>query len=238
MMKRALFGTIGALGLTFCLTAPASADMTETSAERFAKKYFKDIVLDHIHGDDPTGYHMTDSEAIAFGPLQETYIPSSACYNTGETCTFVPTKEFVATVLQDGEPVNVIGTYEQSADTYAFSTFGSDEETPAALMDVKGKLISDAKESAWFDFDGDTLTALTSKSKEVIGGDAISVEDYQSFLIEERANPTGTVEEGMMGGSTSSEETNSESNTTRYFGFAFLAMLPFGYLVYRRRKTI
>ncbi|WP_214819898.1 MULTISPECIES: hypothetical protein [unclassified Exiguobacterium] len=64
-------------------TTTVSAEMTESSPERFADAYFYDIVMDHIQGDDPANYHMTDSENITFGPLLETYIPSSSCYKNG-----------------------------------------------------------------------------------------------------------------------------------------------------------
>ncbi|VXB20598.1 conserved exported hypothetical protein [Exiguobacterium sp. 8H] len=221
-------------------TTTVSAEMTESSAERFADEHFYDIVMDHIQGDDPTYYHMNDSENITFGPLLETYIPSSSCYKTGETCTFVPTKEFVATVFQDDEPVNMIGTYEQSANTYAFSTFGSDKETPKALMNVKGDLVKYTEESAWFDYDGDMLTALTSNSKQMISGDAISTEAFQTLLIEEHESIEGNAEEGMMDGadgySDGAESNKPISSTNRLIGFAFLAMLPFGYWTYRRTK--
>ncbi|WP_214817590.1 hypothetical protein [Exiguobacterium sp. s59] len=222
-------------------TTTVSAEMTESSPERFADAYFYDIVMDHIQGDDPTSYHMTDSENITFGPLLETYVPSSSCYKTDETCSFIPTKEFVATVFQDDEPVNVIGTYEQSANTYAFSTFGSDKETPKTLMDVQGHLVKYTERSAWFDYDGDMLTALTSNSKQMISGNEISTEAFQALLIEEHESVEGNAEEGMMDGadgySDEAESNKPTSNTIRLIGFAVLAMLPFGYWFLKRRKT-
>lgn len=239
-MQRMTSLLIGCVGL-LASTTTVSAEMTESSAERFADAYFYDIVMDHIQGDDPTNYHMTDSENITFGPLLETYIPSSSCYKTGETCTFVPTKEYVATVFQDDEPVNVIGTYEQSAGTYSFSTFGSDKETPKALMDVQGHLVKYTERSAWFDYDGDMLVALTSYSKQIISGDANSTKDFQALLIEEHESIEGNVEEGMMDGaggySDEAKSNNPTSNTNRLIGFAVLAMLPFGYWFLKRRKT-
>ena len=226
-------------------TTIVSAEMTESSAERFADAYFYDIVMDHIQGDDPANYHMTDSENISFGPLLETYVPSPSCYKMGETCTFVPTKEYVATVFQDDEPVNVIGTYEQAAGTYAFSTFGSDKETPKALTDVKGDLVKYSEASAWFDYDGDMLTALTSNTKQMISGDEISTEAFQVLLVEEHESIEGDAEEGMIGGagdssSVHSDETESNrptSSTNRLIGFAVLAILPFGYWFLKRRKA-
>ncbi|MBR3215263.1 MAG: hypothetical protein IKF69_02245 [Exiguobacterium sp.] len=226
-------------------TTSVSAEMTESSAERFADAHFYDIVVDHIQRDDPTYYHMTDSENITFGPLLETYIPSSSCYKTGETCTFVPTKEFVATVFQDDEPVNVIGTYEQAAGTYAFSTFGSDKETPKVLMNVKGDLVKYSEASAWFDYDGDMLTALTSNTKQMISGDVISTEAFQVLLVEENESIEGDAEEGMIGGAGDSSSVHSDktesnkptSNTNRLIGFTVLAILPFGYWFLKRRKA-
>ncbi|WP_214783017.1 hypothetical protein [Exiguobacterium sp. s183] len=222
-------------------TTTGSAEMTESSAERFADAYFYDIVMDHIQGDDPTNYHMTYSENITFGPLLETYVPSSSCYKNDETCSFIPTKEFVATVFQDDEPVNVIGTYEQSAGTYAFSTFGSDKETPKALMDVQGHLVKYTERSAWFDYDRDMLTGLTSNSQQMISGDAISTKDFQALLIEEHSDIEGSAEEGMMDGagdySNEAKSNNPTSNINRLIGFAVLAMLPFGYWFLKRRKT-
>ena len=226
-------------------TTTVSAEMTESSAERFADAYFYEIVMDHIQGDDPTYYHMTDSENITFGPLLETHIPSSSCYKTDETCSFIPTKEFVATVFQDDEPVNVIGTYEQSANTYAFSTFGSDKETPKALIDVKGNLVKYTEESAWFDYDGDMLTALTSNTKQMISGNEISTEAFQALLIEEHESIEGDAEEGMIGGAGDSSSVHSDeeesnkptSKTNLLIGFAVLAVLPFGYWFLKRRKA-
>ncbi|MCT4784822.1 hypothetical protein ACFQO8_06655 [Exiguobacterium aestuarii] len=239
-MKRMMSLYICSFGLLASATT-GSAEMTESSAERFADAHFYDIVMDHIQGDDPTNYHMTDSENITFGPLLGTYIPSSSCYKTGETCSFIPTKEFVATVFQDDEPVNVIGTYEQSAKTYAFSTFGSDKETPKTLMDVQGHLVKYTERSAWFDYDGDMLTALTSNSKQMISGDAISTEAFQALLIEEHESVEGNAEEGMMDGadgySDEAESNKPTSNTIRLIGFAVLAMLPFGYWFLKRRKA-
>ncbi|WP_214795020.1 MULTISPECIES: hypothetical protein [unclassified Exiguobacterium] len=239
-MKRMMSLFICSVGL-LASTITGSAEMTESSAEQFAKTYFYDIVMDHIQGDDPTSYHMTDSENITFGPLLETYVPSSSCYKTDETCSFIPTKEFVATVFQDDEPVNVIGTYEQSANTYAFSTFGSDKETPKTLMDVQGHLVKYTERSAWFDYDGDMLTALTSNSKQMISGNEISTEAFQALLIEEHESVEGNAEEGMMDGadgySDEAESNKPTSNTIRLIGFAVLAMLPFGYWFLKRRKT-
>ena len=239
-MKRMMSLFICSVGL-LASTITGSAEMTESSAERFADAHFYDIVMDHIQGDDPTNYHMTDSENITFGPLLETYIPSSSCYKNDETCSFIPTKEFVATVFQDDEPVNVIGTYEQSANTYAFSTFGSDKETPKTLMDVQGHLVKYTERSAWFDYDGDMLTALTSNSKQMISGNEISTEAFQALLIEEHESVEGNAEEGMMDGadgySDEAESNKPTSNTIRLIGFAVLAMLPFGYWFLKRRKA-
>ncbi len=135
----------------------------------------------------------------------------------------------------------MIGTYEQSANTYAFSTFGSDKETPKTLMDVQGHLVKYTERSAWFDYDGDMLTALTSNSKQMISGNEISTEAFQALLIEEHESVEGNAEEGMMDGadgySDEAESNKPTSNTIRLIGFAVLAMLPFGYWFLKRQKT-
>lgn len=216
------------LGATSVIAAP-----TERSAERFAEEHFESIVLDHIEGDDPSNYHLTESRAISFGPLHEVMIAAQSCYSSDETCTFVPSKEYVSAVLQDGEPRNVIGTYEQEPGLFAFSTFGYGDELAIALTDVSGPLVHSARENAWFDFDGETLTALTTDAKRFIEGDTITLERYQKLLVETRSNNQGSAEDALTGGSGDVQTT--EPKAYRMLGLALLAGLPLGYLLYRRR---
>ncbi|EPE62660.1 hypothetical protein L479_00971 [Exiguobacterium sp. S17] len=226
--------TTFALAGVFTLGATsAAAAPTEQSAERFAEKHFESIVLDHIKGDDPSGYHLTESRAISFGPLHEVLIAAQSCYSSDEMCTFVSSKEYVSAVLQDGEPRNVIGTYEQEPGVYAFSTFGYGDELAIALADVSGTLVHSARENAWFDFDGETLTALTTDAKRFIDGDTITLAMYQKLLAETRSNDQGSAEDALTGGSGDVQTADPQSYWM--LGLALLAGIPLGYLFYRRR---
>ncbi|MCC5892046.1 hypothetical protein [Exiguobacterium sp.] len=226
--------TTFALALSLALAATsAAAASTERSAERFAEEHFESIVLDHIEGDDPGNYHLTESRAISFGPLHEVMIAEQSCYSSDEMCTFVSSKEYVSAVLQDGEPRNVIGTYEQEPGLFAFSTFGYGDELAIALADVSGTLVHSARENAWFDYDGQTLTALTTDAKRFIEGDTITLEMYQKLLVETRSNDQGSTEDALTSGSGDVQTT--EPTSYWMLGLALLAGLPLGYLLYRRR---
>ena len=226
--------TTFALALTLALAATsAAAAPTERSAERFAEEHFESIVLDHIEGDDPSNYHLTESRAISFGSLHEVMIAAQSCYSSDEMCTFVSSKEYVSAVLQDGEPRNVIGTYEQEPGLFAFSTFGYGDELAIALADVSGTLVHSTRENAWFDYDGETLTALTTDAKRFIGGDTITLESYQALLVETHSNVEGSLEDGLTGSLGNVQTT--EPKSYRMLGLALLAGLPLGYLLYRRR---
>ncbi len=226
--------TTFALALTLALAATsAAAAPTERSAERFAEEHFESIVLDHIEGDDPSNYHLTESRAISFGSLHEVMIAAQSCYSSDEMCTFVPSDEYVSTVLQDGEPRNVIGTYEQEPGLFAFSTFGYGDELAIALADVSGTLVHSARENAWFDYDGKTLTALTTDAKRFIEGDTITLEMYQKRLVETQSNTEAQPGDALTGGSGDVQTT--EPKSYRMLGLALLTGLPLGYLLYRRR---
>ncbi|WP_070327263.1 hypothetical protein [Exiguobacterium aurantiacum] len=226
--------TTFALAGVFTLGATsAAAAPTERSAERFAEEHFESIVLDHIEGDDPSNYHLTESRTVSFGPLHEVLIAAQSCYSSDEMCTFVPSDEYVSAVLQDGEPRNVIGTYEQEPGLFAFSTFGYGDELAIALADVSGTLVHSARENAWFDYDGETLTALTTDAKRFIDGDTITLEMYQKLLAETRSNNQGSVEDALTGGS--GDVQTIEPKSFRMIGLALLTGLPLGYLFYRRR---
>ncbi len=226
--------TTFALALSFALAAtPAAAAPTERSAERFAEEHFESIVLDHIEGDDPSNYHLTESRAISFGPLHEVMIAEQSCYSSDEMCTFVSSKEYVSAVLQDGEPRNVIGTYEQEPGLFAFSTFGYGDELAIALADVSGTLVHSARENAWFDYDGKTLTALTTDAKRFIDGDTITLEMYQKLLVETRSKNQSSAEDALT--SSSSNVQTTEPKSYWMLGLALLAGLPLGYVLYRRR---
>ncbi|WP_034815446.1 hypothetical protein [Exiguobacterium alkaliphilum] len=216
------------LGTTSAMAAP-----TERSAEQFAETHFESIVLDHIEGDDPSNYHLTESRTISFGPLHEVMMAAQSCYSPDDACTFVSSKEYVSAVLQDGEARNVIGTYEQEPGVFAFSTFGYGDELAVALADVSGTLVHSARENAWFDYDGETLTALTTDAKRLIAGDTITLEMYQKLLVETRSNVQGSAEDALTGGSSDVQTTKPTSY--RMLGLALLAGLPLGYLLYRRR---
>lgn len=226
--------TTFALAGAFTLVATsAAAAPTGRSAERFAEKHFESIVLDHIEGDDPSNYHLTESRAISFGSLHEVMIAAQSCYSSDEMCTFVSSKEYVSAVLQDGEPRNVIGTYEQEPGLFAFSTFGYGQELATALSDVSGSLVHSASENAWFDYEGKTLTALTTDAKRFIAGDTITLESYQALLVETHSNVEGSLEDGLTGSSGNVQTT--EPKSYRMLGLVLLAGLPLGYLLYRRR---
>lgn len=216
------------LGTTSAIAAP-----TERSAEQFAETHFESIVLDHIEGDDPSNYHLTESRTISFGPLHEVMTAAQSCYLPDKTCVFVSSKEYISAVLQDGEARNVIGTYEQEPGLYAFSTFGYGDELAIALADVSGTLVHSSRENAWFDYDGETLTALTTDSKRVIAGDTTTLERYQKLLVETHSNVQGSAEDALTGGSGDVQTT--EPTSYRMLGLALLAGLPLGYLLYRRR---
>lgn len=223
----ALAGTL-ALAATSAVAAP-----TERSAERFAEEHFESIVLDHIEGDDPSNYHLTESRAISFGSLHEVMMAAQSCYSSDETCTFVPSDEYVSAVIQDGEPRNVIGTYEQEPGLFAFSTFGYGDELAIALADVSGTLVHSARENVWFDFDGETLTAMTTDAKRFIDGDTITLEMYQNLLAEKQSTIEAQPGDALTGGSGDVQTT--ESKSYRMLGLALLTGLPLGYLFYRRR---
>ncbi|WP_114166175.1 hypothetical protein [Exiguobacterium sp. TNDT2] len=230
-----LIKTFALAGIFTLAATSAAAAPTERSAERFAEEHFESIVLDHIEGDDPSNYHLTESRAISFGPLHEVMIAAQSCYSPDEMCTFVPSDEYVSAVIQDGEPRNVIGTYEQEPGVFAFSTLGYGDELAIALADVSGTLVHSARENAWFDFDGETLTALTNDAKRFIGGDTITLESYQALLVEAHLNVEGSLEDGLTGSSG-----NVQTTTPRLYwmlGFALLAGLPLSYLLYRRRAN-
>ncbi|TCI50849.1 hypothetical protein EVJ30_12340 [Exiguobacterium sp. SH5S13] len=226
--------TTFALAGVFTLGATsAAAAPTERSAERFAEEHFESIVLDHIEGDDPSNYHLTESRTVSFGPLHEVLIAAQSCYSLDEMCTFVSSKEYVSAVLQDGEPRNVIGTWEQEPGIFAFSTFGYGDELAIALADVSGSLVHSAQENAWFDLNGETLTAMTTDAKRFIGGDTITLEMYQKLLVETHSNDQGSVEDAPTGGS--GDVQTIEPKSFRMIGLALLTGLPLGYLFYRRR---
>lgn len=227
--------TTFALAGSFTLVATSAiAAPTERSAERFAKTHFESIVLDYIEGgDDPSGYHLTESHSISFGSLHKVMMAAQSCYSSDELCTFVPSDEHVSAVLQDGEPRNVIGTYEQEPGGFAFSTFGYGQELATALRDVSGSLVHSASENAWFDYEGKTLTALTTDAKRFIGGDTITLESYQALLVETHSNVEGSLEDGLTGSSGNVQTT--EPKSYRMLGLVLLAGLPLGYLLYRRR---
>ncbi|TCI65179.1 hypothetical protein [Exiguobacterium sp. SH0S2] len=226
--------TTFALAGVFTLGATsAAAAPTERSAERFAEEHFESIVLDHIEGDDPSNYHLTESRTVSFGPLHEVLIAAQSCYSLNEMCTFVSSKEYVSAVLQDGEPRNVIGTWEQEPGIFAFSTFGYGDELAIALADVSGSLVHSAQENVWFDLNGETLTAMTTDAKRFISGDTITLEMYQKLLVETRSNDQGSAEDALTSGSGDVQTT--EPTSYRMLGLALLAGLPIGYLLYRRR---
>ncbi|WP_058763669.1 hypothetical protein [Exiguobacterium chiriqhucha] len=226
--------TTFALAGIFTLAATsAAAAPTERSAERFAEEHFESIVLDHIEGDDPSHYHLTESRAISFGSLHEVMIAAQSCYSSDEMCTFVSSKEYVSAVLQDGEPRNVIGTYEQEPGLFAFSTFGYGDELAISLADVSGTLVHSARENAWFDYDGKTLTALTIDAKRFIDGDTITLEMYQKRLVETQSNTEAQPGDTLTGGSADVQTT--EPISYWMLGLALLAVLPLAYLFYRRR---
>ncbi|MGE9214403.1 hypothetical protein [Exiguobacterium aurantiacum] len=228
LIKTFALAGIFTLGATSAIASP-----TERSAERFAEKHFESIVLDHIEGDDPSNYHLTESRAISFGSLHEVMIAAQSCYSSDEMCTFVSSKEYVSAVLQDGEPRNVIGTYEQEPGVFAFSTFGYGDELAMALADVSGTLVHSARENAWFDFDGETLTALTNDAKRFIEGDRITLEMYQKRLVETQSNTEAQPGDALTGGSGDVQTT--EPTSYRMLGLALLAVLPLAYLFFRRR---
>ncbi len=226
--------TTFALAGAFTLVATsAAAAPTERSAERFAEKHFESIVLDHIEGDDPSNYHLTESRAISFGSLHEVMIAAQSCYSSDEMCTFVSSKEYVSAVLQDGEPRNVIGTYEQEPGLFAFSTFGYGDELAIALADVSGTLVHSSRENAWFDYDGKKLTALTTDAKRFIEEDRITLEMYQKRLVETQSNTEAQPGDALTGGSGDVQTT--EPTSYRMLGLALLAVLPLAYLFFRRR---
>lgn len=228
LIKTFALAGIFTLGATSAAAAP-----TERSAERFAEKHFESIVLDHIDEDDPSGYHLTESRVISFGPLHEVMMAAQSCYSSDETCTFVPSDEYVSAVIQDGEPRNVIGTYEQEPGLFAFSTFGYGDELAIALADVSGTLVHSARENAWFDYHGKTLTALTTDAKRFIDGDTITLEMYQKLLVETRSNTQSSAEDALTNGS--GDVQTKEPKSYWMLGLALLAGLPLGYLLYRRR---
>lgn len=225
--------TFALAGLFTLGTTSAMAAPTERSAEQFAETHFESIVLDHIEGDDPSNYHLTESRNISFGPLHEVMMAAQSCYSPDDACTFVSSKEYVSAVLQDGEPRNVIGTYEQEPGVFAFSTLGYGDELAVALADVSGTLVHSARDNAWFDYDGETLTALTTDAKRVIAGDTTTLEMYQKLLVETHSNDQGSAEDGLVGGAGNAQTT--EPTSYRMLGLALLAGLPIGYLLYRRR---
>lgn len=234
------------IGLTLLLASPAYARSIEKTPELFAEKHFKKIVLDHVEGeDDPGLYHLTLSHDISFGPLHRVHIASSTCFSTKETCTFVPVEEYVSAVIQDGKPVNVIGTYEQEPNAYAFSSFGYGTELAAVLAEVASPLVYFGPADAWFEVDDQKVRALTTSAQQFIGGEVIPLKSYSKILQEYQASINGTAEEGMSDGFGTSEIANVDAmskshdretlGTFRPLGFVLLGSVLIGSVIAWRR---
>jgi len=240
-MNERLFRLGGILGLSLALiTTPVLAAETEKTPEAYADQHFEEIVLDHIH-EGPAQYDMTTSENLSFGPLHpvmtpsRTYMTSEETLPLGEALEF--TDEYIAVVYQDEVPVNVIGTYEVAADEFGFSTFGYGKELAVALDaldDPKGDIVYQAQQSAWFEVDGETMSALTPDAKTFVGEDTISLTSYKELAGDLYTAPGETSDSDLVGGTAVSEEAATPQELRRY-GIVVLASIPLIYLVFRRR---
>ncbi|WP_214753322.1 hypothetical protein [Exiguobacterium sp. s16] len=240
-MNEQLFRLGGILGLSLALiTTPVLAAETEKTPEAYADQHFEEIVLDYIH-EGPAQYDMTTSENLSFGPLHpvmtpsRTYMTSEETLPLGEALEF--TAEYIAVVYQDNVPVNVIGTYEVAADEFGFSTFGYGKELAVALDaldDPKGDIVYQAQQSAWFEVDGETMSALTPDTKKFVGEDTISLTSYKELAGNLYTAPGEPRDSDRVGVTAVSEEAARPQELRRY-GITVLASIPFIYLVFRRR---
>ncbi|WP_214823527.1 hypothetical protein [Exiguobacterium sp. s28] len=240
-MKQRLFRLGGILGLSIALmTTPAHAAETEKTPEAYADQHFEDIVLDHIQ-ENPAQYDMTTSENVSFGPLHSVMIPSQMYMTSEETLplgeAFEFSDEYIAVVYQDDVPVNVIGTYEVATDKYGFSTFGYGKELAVALDaldDQKGDIVHEAQKSAWFEVNGEMMTALTPVTKTFVGGDTISLSSFKELAGEMYAPPSEPSDSDLVGEENGTDESATPQVLRRY-GIVVLASIPLIYLVFRRR---
>lgn len=240
-MNKQIIRIGGLAGLALVLfVSPVRAAETEKTPEAYADQHFEEIVLEHIH-EGPAPYDMTTSENLSFGPLHpvmtpsRTYMTSEETLPLGEALEF--TDEYIAVVYQDDVPVNVIGTYEVSADEYGFSTFGYGKGLAVALDaldDQKGDIVYQAQQSAWFEVNGETMSALTPETKTFVGEDTISLTSYKELAGDLYTAPGETSDSDLVGGTAVSEEAATPQELRRY-GIAVLASIPLIYLVFRRR---
>lgn len=183
-------------------TSVNAEDGIPKGAQEFADEFFGQIIKDELKSSFAGDFNLnSNSENITFGPLHPKYTLTKE-FVKGEKLGadgIVKSGEYISVVYQDGNPVNVIGTYEKDSGDFEMSTFGYGIDVAQELdkLNAGEWVLSEAPEDGWYLYDGKNVKPLTKHTKELMREEK-SVKEYQEIVIERykdvNRNP------GMAGG--------------------------------------
>ncbi|WP_026583513.1 hypothetical protein [Bacillus sp. J33] len=162
-------------------------------AQEFANHHFYEIVKDELGSADSAMFNLDpNSENITFGPLFKMYTMSKKFFkekNPDLSIGIYPSGEYIAVVYQDGEPINVIGTYENESGEFTLSTLGYGKDLALELDNSKGKewVLHEAPSDGWYLYNGETVVPLTERTKELLKGET-PVKDFQRVIYDRYKN--------------------------------------------------
>ena len=230
------------------ISPEANTVESENSAQQFAKKYFTDIVIDHVNSEDHSYYNLSKSTNITYGKLYKVYSLSNEFVTTKKKISddlgIEESSEYIAAVYQDGKPVNVIGTAKDENGKYTLSTFGYGKNLAVALDNKEtngGKIFYEPPADAWYIFEKGKVKGFTSNTALMLGENSLSLPEFREYIYDKYASHDGIIEYGQQTGvggdySTPYEPKENNLNYSIMYIVIIIASIVFIIFMYKIRK--
>lgn len=228
------------------ISPEASTVESENSAQQFAKKYFTDIVLDHVNSEEHSYYNLSESTNITYGKLYKVYRLSNEFVTTKKTLSddlgIEESTEYIAAVYQDGKPVNVIGTAKDENGKYILSTFGYGKDLAEALDNKEtngGKIFYEPLADAWYIFEKGKVKGFTINATLMLGGDSLSLPEFREYIYDKYASHDEIIENGQqtsVSGDYSTPYKPKENNMNYSFIYIGIIIASIIFIIFKIRK--
>ncbi|AZB42014.1 hypothetical protein CEF21_06735 [Bacillus sp. FJAT-42376] len=210
-------------------------------AKIYADTNFLNDVKQVINRDTPSNYNLTGDGNITFGPLFSTFAFSRSFKESREmdkdASGMIQKNEWISVVYQNGNPVNVIGTFKKDDGQFTMSTFGYGKDFAEMLAkftpDKNKKIIYEMPIDAWYMVDLKIVKALNDSAKTMITKD-MTINQFQDRFIQryKDANPIldkNGSDVSVGGSGTTSNVINEKNNSINplvlYGGIALVLSL-------------
>lgn len=240
-MKKLVIITLSLL--LFIMSTPTYAEGDiPAGAQKFADEFFLDIVKEQLKSHNSSNFNLNpDSENITFGPLHQVYTMNQEFVQNSKSDPdkgVVLSGEYIATVYQDGKPVNAIGTYQNEAGEFALSSFGYSYDLAKKLDKLKGneKIIYEFPQDAWYLFNDKKVKPLTESAIKLMKEEK-DLAEFQK-VINERYKNVKNVDNTSGGGYgeiTDGETMGMISNNILYSVIAILGVACLLLLINNRK---